>query len=147
MISSPSGRGQAMSHHDPGTSRRAFLGTSFTGLALAAMLHRDGLASDVTWSPPAGKPHFPPKARSVIWLFMNGGVSHLETFDPKPELDRYAGKTIEATPFRGTQDPKKLALSRVVVVNDANGQSRNVLYPTQVGFRRYGQSGIPVSDW
>jgi hypothetical protein len=141
-----------MSDSQPGTGRRDFLariGTSFTGVALAAMLHRDGLAqsADAPWSPPDGKPHFPPKAQSVIWLFMNGGVSHLETFDPKPELDRYAGKTIEATPYAGTQDPKKLSLSRVVVVNDANGQSRNTLYPTQVKFKKYGQSGTEFSDW
>jgi hypothetical protein len=138
-----------MSNPNPGTSRRDFLGASFAGLALAAMLHRDGFVfgSDAAWSPPDGKPHFSPKAKSVIWLFMNGGVSHLETFDPKPELDKYAGKTIEATPYRGTLDPKKLAISRVVVVNDANGQSRNTLYRTQVGFKKYSKSGIEVSDW
>ena len=78
---------------------------------------------------------------------MNGGVSHLETFDPKPELTKYAGKTIEATPFKDTQDPKKLELARVVVVNDANGQQRNTLFPPQVGFKKYGRSGIEVSDW
>jgi hypothetical protein len=119
----------------------------FTGLALAAMLHRDGFASGPKWSPPDGKPHFPPKAKSVVWLFMNGGVSHLETFDPKPELDKYAGKSIAETPYKDAQDPEKLKLARVVVVNDANGQQRNVLYPTQVGFKKRGQSGIEVSDW
>ena len=130
-------------------TRRTFLadlGTGFAGLALAAMLHRDGLAGEA-WAPPDGRPHFAPKAKSVIWLFMNGGVSHLETFDPKPELNKYAGKTFAETPYQGTQDPKKLALARVVVVNDANGQTRNQLYPLQVGFKKYGQSGIEVSDW
>ncbi len=68
-------------------NRRAFLANSFSGLALAAILHRDGYASPGTWAPPDGKPHFAPKAKSVIWLFMNGGMSHLETFDPKPVLD------------------------------------------------------------
>lgn len=133
-----------------GPHRRAFLtdlGMGFTGLALAAMLHRDGFASGPKWSPPDGKPHFPPKAKSVVWLFMNGGVSHLETFDPKPELDKYAGKSIAETPYKDAQDPEKLKLARVVVVNDANGQQRNVLYPTQVGFKKRGQSGIEVSDW
>jgi len=132
--------------------RRTFLadfGRGFTGLALAAMLHRDGLARAAgdAWSPPDGLPHFAPRAKSVIWLFMNGGVSHLETFDPKPELNKYAGKTFAETPYPGTQDPKKLALARVVVVNDANGQARNQLYPLQVGFKKYGRSGIEVSDW
>lgn len=131
-------------------SRRAFLSDSalgFGGLALAAMLHWEGYAADGQWSPPDGKPHFAPKAKSVIWLFMNGGVSHLETFDPKPELDKYAGKRILDTPHRAVQDPKKLALARVVVVNDANGQQRNVLFPTQVKFTKRGKAGIPVSDW
>ncbi len=131
--------------------RRTFLadvGMGFVGLALAAMLHRDGYASPVApWVPPDGKPHFPPKAKSVIWLFMNGGVSHLETFDPKPALNKYAGKTIAETPFKDAQDPEKLKLARVVVVNDANGQQRNKLYPLQVGFKKRGQSGIEMSDW
>src|SRR5436190_4824934 len=131
--------------------RRTFLadmGLGFVGLALGAMLHRDGYASTVTpWAPPDGKPHFPPRAKSVIWLFMNGGVSHLETFDPKPMLTKYAGKSIGQTPFKDAQSPEKLKLARVVVVNDANGQQRNVLYPLQVGFRKRGKSGIEVSDW
>jgi hypothetical protein len=136
-----------------GTHRRAFLadlGMGFTGLALAAMLHRDGFASSTgpgSWSPPDGKPHFPPKAKSVIWLFMNGGVSHLETFDPKPMLTKYGGKTISETPYKDVQNPEKLKIARVTVLNDANGQQRNKLFPLQVGFRKHGQSGIEVSDW
>jgi hypothetical protein len=139
--------------HRPGHAlpRRAFLadlGMGFTGLALAALLHRDGYASEARpWAPPDGRPHFPPKARSVIWLFMNGGVSHLETFDPKPELQKYAGKTIAETPYKSVQDPERLKLARVVVVNDANGQQRNRIFPTQVGFRKCGRSGIEVSDF
>lgn len=54
--------------------------------------------------PPDGRPHFAPKAKSVIWLFMNGGVSHMESFDPKPMLTKYAGKTIAETPFAEVQD-------------------------------------------
>ena len=133
-----------------GSHRRAFLadlGMGFTGLALAAMLHRDGRASDGPWAPPDGKPHFAPKAKSVIWLFLNGGVSHLETFDPKPELDKYAGKSIAETPHKDVQNPEKLKLARVTVVNDANGQQRNKLFGTQVKFKQYGQSGTWVSDW
>src|SRR6516165_516355 len=134
-------------------NRRSFLADSFrgfSGLALAAMLHRDGYVSASEpgkWAPPDGKPHHTPKAKSVIWLFMNGGVSHMETFDPKPMLTRYAGKSIAETPFKDVQNPDKLALARVVVVNDANGQQRNRLYPLQVGFRKRGRSGIEVSDW
>src|SRR5215510_8823829 len=72
-------------------NRRVFLsdcGMGFVGLVLGAMFERDGLAATTTgqWSPPDGKPHFPPKAKSVIWIFLQGGVSHLESFDPKPAL-------------------------------------------------------------
>src|SRR6187551_966052 len=92
--------------------RRAFLadlGMGFTGLALGAMLHRDGiaraaatdaLATDVPYRLPDGLPHFAPKAKSVIWFFMIGGTSQMESFDPKPMLTKYAGKTIGDTPFK-----------------------------------------------
>lgn len=122
----------------------------FTGLALGAMLARDGVVRAETpeeWKPPTGQPHHTPKAKSVIWLFMNGGVSHMESFDPKPELTKYAGKSIGETPYKDAQNPEKLKLARVTVVNDANGQQRNKLYPLQVGFRKYGESGIELSDW
>src|SRR4051794_3151050 len=132
--------------------RRSFLADSFrgfSGLALAAILHRDGYAAsgEGKWSPPDGKPHFAPKAKSVIWLFMNGGVSHMETFDPKPALTKFAGKTIKEGPVPDAQDPEKLKLARVTVINDANGQQRNKIYPLQVGFKKYGKSGIEFSDW
>ena len=130
--------------------------SSFGSIALAALLHRDGYTaghlSDGNTSdlaglvPPSGQPHFPPKAKSVIWLFMNGGVSHVESFDPKPMLTKYAGKTISETPFASTLDPEKLAIERLVVP-DANGNQRTELYPLQVGFHKYGESGLEISDW
>ena len=132
-----------------GHPRRAFLadmGLGFTGLALGAMLRRDGFGSEAAWTPPDGRPHFAPRAKSVIWLFMNGGVSHMESFDPKPEITKYAGKTIANTPYADVQSPEKLAKERAPVP-DANGQQRNVLFPLQVGFQKHGQSGIEVSDW
>ena len=122
----------------------------FTGLALGALLARDGIVradAPVDWTPPTGEPHFTPRAKSVVWLFMNGGVSHMESFDPKPELTRHAGKTIAESPFKDVQNPEKLKLARVTVVNDANGQQRNKLFPLQSGFRPYGESGIQLSDW
>ena len=97
-------------------SRRTFLadmGMGFTGLALGAMLHRDATAAHTA---PTGVPHFRPKAKSVIWLFMNGGVSHMESFDPKPELTKYAGKTIAETPFADVQNPAKLALTGAAAI-------------------------------
>src|SRR5207248_10059279 len=89
-----------------GVHRRAFLadlGMGFTGLVLGAMLHRDGVARAAApaWKPPDGQPVFPPRAKRVIWLFMIGGLSHLESFDPKPALNKYAGKTFAATPYQG----------------------------------------------
>src|SRR6267142_6610005 len=90
----------------PGVTRRSFLadtGMGFTGLALGAMLFRDGIAraSDpASWHPPDGKPHFKARAKSVIWIFLCGGVSHVESFDIKPELNKYAGKSIEETPYK-----------------------------------------------
>jgi len=132
------------------TNRRAFLGNlagGCAGLALASLLERDARASAGPWSPPDGKPHFTPKAKNVIWLFMNGGVSHMESFDPKPMLTKHAGKTIAESPFASVQDPEKLKLARKTVVNDANGKQRDKLFPLQVGFRKHGKLGIELSDW
>ena len=140
-------------HRNGGIHRRAFLadmGMGFTGLALGAMLARDGVVraeTSTAWEPPDGQAHFAPKAKNVVWLFMNGGVSHMESFDPKPELTKYGGKSINETPYQDAQNPEKLKLARVTVVNDANGQQRNKLYPLQVGHRKYGEAGIELSDW
>jgi hypothetical protein len=135
-------------------SRRAFLsdvGMGMTGLALGAMLHRDGVAradGGEPWSPPDGKPHFAPKAKSVIWLFMIGGASHLETFDPKPSLNRFAGKSMDEIPVANPlKDPLTEKNVRIVVKNDANGKLLPTIYPLQTGYRRHGRSGIEVSDW
>jgi len=140
-------------------NRRAFLadvGMGFTGLALGTMLQRDGVTGAVdssgsphgNWSPPDGLAHFAPKAKSVIWLFMIGGTSHLESFDPKPELNKYAGKKISETPYKETLTKNYVKDNlRVVVPNDANGHIWPNVYPLQVGYRKRGDSGIEVSDW
>jgi hypothetical protein len=129
-------------------NRRTFLadvGLGFTGLALGAMLQRDGYASEEKWSPPDGKPHHAPKAKSVIWVFLSGGVSQMESFDPKPALTKYAGKTFGDTPF---DDPLKSPLffkhSRDVV-----GGTRPYpkIFPLQVGFKKHGNLGIDIADW
>lgn len=130
-------------------TRRRFLGqlgTGLGGVALQAMLAREAAAAGA-WSPPDGLPMHAPKAKRVIWLFMRGGVSHMESFDPKPMLNRYAGKSIDETPFKEVLNPDKLKNVRVVVVNDANGQQRNVIYPLQTGYKRYGKCGVEISDW
>src|SRR5690348_5155180 len=89
-------------------NRRSFLadcGMGFTGLVLGAMLNRDGI---VRASEPPSASSSPTswvgKAKSVIWIYMIGGVSHLESFDPKPEINKYAGKTIAESPYQGTLD-------------------------------------------
>ena len=133
-----------------GVSRRTFLadtGMGFTGLALRAMLFRDGVvrAADEggVWTPPDGKPHFKAKAKSVIWIFLCGGVSHLETFDVKPELDRYAGKSISETPYAKVLEAEG---KNIVGGNPSHG-NRKVIMGLQTGYRPYGQSGLVVGDW
>src|SRR5262245_48346023 len=138
----------------PGITRRSFLadtGMGFTGLALSAMLFRDGVAranpvhgaDAATWLPPDGRPHFTPRARSVIWIFLCGGVSHVESFDVKPALTQYAGKSIEETPFKNVLATEG---KDVVGANPAHG-NRKVILPLQTGYRHYGQSGLIVGDW
>ena len=134
--------------------RRGFLsdcGMGFTGLALSSMLFRDGVskvsaAEAKAWSPPTGQPVFQPKAKSVIWIFLSGGCSHLETFDPKPALNKYAGKTFDSTPFADPfKDPHYHERSRSVIrkVRDHYPE----ILPMQIGFKKHGLSGIEVADW
>jgi hypothetical protein len=128
----------------PGVTRRSFLadtGMGFTGLALSAMLHRDGVARG---SSPDGKPHHAPKAKSVIWIFLCGGVSHVESFDVKPELTKYAGKSIDATPYKKVFDDPRV--KNVVSGNPSHG-GRRVLMGLNTGYKKYGQSGLVVADW
>src|SRR5688572_8278351 len=138
--------------HDAGcrrVSRRTFLadtGMGFTGLALGAMLHRDGQAKDEAWRPPDGKPHFRPKAKSVIWFFMVGGTSHMESFDPKPELTRHAGKTIAESPYKATLDSPFVKQNVREVIAGLH-KVHPTIYPLQTGYKKYGESGLEVSDW
>ncbi len=125
--------------------RRDILG-GLGSIAVTAMLARESKGAEA-WQPPSGLPMLPQKAKRVIWLFMRGGVSQMESFDPKPMLNKYAGKSIGETPFKDVLSPEKLKNVRVVVVNDANGQQRNVIYPLQTGSKRYGQCGVEISDW
>src|SRR3954466_14049870 len=125
-------------------SRRVFLsdfGMGFAGLALGAMLHRD--------SARAAAPPVTARAKSVIWIFLSGGYSHLETFDHKPALNKYAGKTFAQTPF---PDPLKSPLhdkrSRSVVNDSIDVRDKYAtVYPLQVGFKKFGKSGTEVAEW
>ena len=73
-------------------------------------------------------PHFAPKAKRVIHLFMNGGPSHVDTFDPKPELSKWHGKVLP--------DEHRLNTER----------KTGAAYQSPFAFKQYGQSGLPVSD-
>src|SRR5690348_794692 len=145
--------------HDPSCRRfprrtlLANLGMGATGVALADLLHRDGVTAAA--EPPAaaaqaavaaGLPHFAPKAKRVIWLFMVGGVSHVESFDPKPELTRYAGKTIADSPYKSSLDSPFLKKNLRQFVPGQHKVQPSI-YPLQVGYQKRGQSGIEVSDW
>src|SRR5215831_10142603 len=125
-------------------SRRDFLfqsGGGVSGLALAYLLNQDGLlgaspeqgacdAKAVGYNPYAArKPHFAPRATRVISLFMSGGVSHLDTFDPKPALEKYAGQ-----PLSGKGE---------IVVRQGNP---GPLMPSRFQFRKHGQCGMDVSE-
>lgn len=136
-------------------SRRAFLsdlGMGFTGLALGSMLSDDGIVAaseqPVEGVPPA-KPHFAPRTKSVIWIFLSGGYSHVETFDPKPALNEHAGKTFDKTPFENPiHSPLHQKRFRSVLAEEIN--IRDVyptIYPMQVGWKKHGESGIEVTDW
>jgi hypothetical protein len=72
-------------------------------------------------------PHFPGKAKRVIHLFMNGGPSHVDTFDPKPALEKYAGKLL----------PRE---------NPKTERKTGAAFPSPYKFKKYGQSGIEVSE-
>jgi hypothetical protein len=119
-------------------NRREFLrdaGGGFGLLALSWLLRADGvLAGDLPSSenPLAPRvPHHPPRAKRVISLFMHGGPSHLETFDPKPELQRLGGQPLPES-FGPVATRRKVAT--------------NPLLPTKRTFRKHGESGIEVSD-
>ncbi len=132
--------------------RRGFLsdiGMGFTGLALGSMLFRDGIARAEgvnAHEPATGSAHIQPKAKSVIWIFLVGGMSQMESFDPKPALNKYAGMSLDETPYKSILDSpyiKKNLREFVPGLHHAHPK----LYPMQVGHQRRGQSGLDISDW
>ncbi len=122
-------------------TRREFLwqaGAGFTGTALAGLMALDAAKVQGASKTPVGnganplrsqRPHYPAKAKSVIFLFMYGGPSHIDTFDHKPKLNALDGKTIAVKTF-------------------GRGGKRNEgrVVGTKWDFKRYGQSGKWVSD-
>lgn len=122
-----------MSVPEVGLSRRQLLrrmGTGLGSLGLATLLAENGAAAPA--APVAGPltpraPHFKPRARHVIHLFMNGGPSQVDTFDPKPALEKYHGQKPPASAPR------------------IERQMRAVM-KSPFRFKKYGQSGIDVSE-
>lgn len=133
-------------------TRRAFLsdlGMGFTGLALGAMLADDGRLRSSETSTQQATTQFRPRAKSVIWIFLSGGYSHLETFDPKPALNKYAGMTFDKTPFENpVNSPLHKKRFRSVSAEEVNVRDvYPTIYPMQVGWKKRGESGIEVTDW
>lgn len=139
-----------------GVTRRSFItdtGMGFTGVALSAILARDAQAksglpprnTDWKLQIERGKSGIKPRAKTVIWIFLCGGLSHIESFDIKPELNRYAGKSIDETPYKDVLDPKRVG-AKIQAGNPAHG-NRKVIMPLQTGFKRYGKCGLEVGDW
>ncbi len=121
------------------TTRRDFLtraGLGFGGLALSAML-ADGAKADSPEVDPlhplAPRPsHFAPKAKRCIFLFMEGGPSHIDLFDPKPELAKRAGQ------------PLPPSFGKIFTPMGVGG---NNLLASRRKFAQHGESGTWVSDW
>ena len=106
-------------------------------LALASMLKDDGYRSHATAAAPASDlapkpPHFKPKAKRVIWLFMHGGPSHVDLFDPKPDLRKFAGKPLPES-FGAVMTRRAVA--------------KNPLLGPIKPFQKRGESGLEISDF
>ena len=130
-------------HYEQLTNRRDFLrkgGAGFGAIALAAMMQDKGLLAalgDEGGSPgtPLTKqiPHTPGRAKNVIFLFMEGGPSHLDICDRKPLINELAGQPL---PESFTKD-----------LITAMGESRSPLLASKREWKRYGQSGLEFSNW
>ena len=125
-------------------NRRHFLadvGLGFGGLALNAMMQQESKAN--------APGHHRAKAKSVIWIFLSGGYSHMESFDPKPALTKYAGKTYSETPFPNpVESPLHKKRFRSVPSLDINVRDvYPTIFPMQIGFKQYGENGVGITDW
>src|SRR4051794_25162883 len=110
-------------------NRRDFLRSSGSGLGALAISSMLQAAQTDPLGPKT--PHHVPTAKSVIFLFMEGGPSHIDTFDPKPELQRLAGQ------------PMPPSYGKVIT---AMGTASNTIMPSTRKWKQYGESGMWVSD-
>src|SRR5881398_2968984 len=112
-------------------TRRSFLweaGGGFAGLALIDLFSRDARAAAINPLAPKA-PHFEARAKHAVFLFMNGAPSHVDTFDPKPALDRFDG-----TAYTG---PTPVG---------SNGRPIGRLMRSPFPFRKHGAGGLEVSS-
>ncbi len=116
--------------HEFAASRREFLSKFAFGFGGMALSHLQASTHPLGPKPP----HFPAKAKSVIYLFMQGGPSHVDTFDPKPELTRFDGKPLPPS-FRS--DGLNLQFIKV---------ADSKLMGSRRQFRKRGKSGLEISD-
>ncbi|HEY2783795.1 MAG TPA: DUF1501 domain-containing protein [Fimbriiglobus sp.] len=119
-------------------NRRVFLrntGIGFGGLALGSLFARDAAGADLALKGVLDKPHFPPKAKRVIYLFMAGGPSQLDTFDYKPLLNEKNGQDLPDSVRQGQR-----------LTGMSGNQSRLPLAGSIFQFAKHGQSGAWVSD-
>ena len=126
-----------LKHHWNVTNRREFFtraGSGLAAVALAAMSDEDARAASADPLAPK-QPHIPPRAKSVIWCFMEGGPSQVDLFDPKPLLDKLALQPVPAS-FH----PEQLLTAQGAKPSDG-------LFPSRRQFKQHGQSGLWVSDW
>jgi hypothetical protein len=117
-------------------TRRAFLGRSGAGLgamALASLLNPERAGATDRWRGVLQTPHVAPRARRVIWLYMAGGPSHLETLDYKPRLAQLHGQPMPETYTRGQP------------IAQLQGQ-RLTCYAPQHPFRRFGRCGHEIAE-
>lgn len=117
----------------PQINRRAFLKCSACGLSLGALGLHPALSLAAALNdghPLAPKPtHFEPKARRLIFIFLTGGFSHLDTFDPKPKLQTDHGKVVEAVGLRGAEKLPLLASTFKFTACGQSGLMISELFP------------------
>ena len=121
-------------HSQATRTRREFVREAccgFGGLAFASLLHDEQVRAGTVNPLTAKRPHHPAKAKSVIFLFMAGGPSHIETFDPKPLLNR----------LNGQKRPVEFGEAKYQFI-----ESDARLLGTRRTFRKSGENGIEVSD-
>ena len=112
----------------PPLTRREMLTRAGMGMGLIGLAPLLGEAAIDPVNPLAPRlPHFAPKAKRVIHIFANGGPSQVDTFDPKPALDKYAGKPLPTTNLR-------------------TERRTGAAFPSPFKFKKYGQSGLEVSE-